>query len=102
MGANMRHQAAPAAILAVLTLALLPSPGGAQQAPEAAAAGGDQAPIDPSQIPSVHNTLYKVPEGAIGWDVLADMDVEVEVLGPLRSVFHVDYTPKVKALDGRE
>ena len=29
--------------------------------------------IDPSQIPSVHNTLYKVPEGAVGWDLLGDL-----------------------------
>ena len=38
----------------------------------------------------------------VGWDVLGAMDVEVEVLGPLRSVFHVDYTDAVKALDGQE
>ena len=24
-------------------------------------------PIDPSQIPQVHNPLYKVPEGVVGW-----------------------------------
>jgi uncharacterized protein len=101
MRANMRHQAAPAAILAVLTLALLPWPSGAQQAPEVAAAGDGQAPIDPSQIPAVHNSLYQVPEGVIGWDVLGNMDVDVEVIAPLQSIFHVDYTAEVKALDGR-
>jgi uncharacterized protein len=63
---------------------------------------GAQELIDPEEIPSVHNTFYQVPEGVIGWDVLGEMDVEVEVLGPLRSVFHVDYTERVKALDGQE
>jgi uncharacterized protein len=58
--------------------------------------------IEPDEIPSVHNTFYQVPDGVIGWDVLGEMDVEVEVLGPLRSVFHVDYTERVKALDGQE
>jgi hypothetical protein len=58
--------------------------------------------IDPEEIPAVHNTFYQVPEDVIGWDVLGEMDVEVEVLGPLRSVFHVDYTDQVKALDGQE
>ncbi len=97
----MRNHTASAVLLAGLALALPAWPGEAQQPPAAPPAQGDAA-IDPSQIPAVHNTLYKVPEGAVGWDVLADMDVEVEVLGPLRSVFHVNYTPEVKALDGRE
>ena len=30
-------------------------------------------PIDPSQIPQVHNTLYKVPEGVVGWDTLGNL-----------------------------
>jgi uncharacterized protein len=68
----------------------------------AQAAAGEQELIDPDQIPSVHNTFYQVPDGVIGWDLLGEMDVEVEVLGPLRSVFHVDYTDAVKALDGQE
>jgi hypothetical protein len=58
--------------------------------------------IDPSQIPSVHNTFYKVPEGAIGWDLLGDLDVTHEVIAPLQTVFHTEYRPEVKALDGRE
>ena len=58
--------------------------------------------IDPSQIPSVHNTLYQVPEGAVGWDLLGDLDVRAEVVAPLQTVFHTDYRPEVKALDGRE
>jgi uncharacterized protein len=58
--------------------------------------------IDPSQIPSVHNTFYKVPEGAIGWDVLGDLDVRSEVIAPLQTVFHTEYREEVKALDGRE
>jgi hypothetical protein len=65
-------------------------------------AAGTQELIDPDEIPSVHNSFYQVPEGVIGWDVLGEMDVEVEVLGPLRSVFHVSYTDEVKALDGQE
>jgi hypothetical protein len=58
--------------------------------------------IDPSQIPSVHNTLYKVPEGAIGWDLLGDLNVTSESIAPLQTVFHTEYRPEVKALDGRE
>ena len=93
-----------AAALAGLAGVLLPAQGQSQQllpAP-APATSGDEATIDPSEIPSVHNTFYQVPDGVISWDVLGTMDVEVEVLGPLRSVFHVDYTPEVKALDGQE
>jgi uncharacterized protein len=89
------------AALAVLASAALPA-SGQSQPPVAPASGGDPALIDPSQIPSVHNTFYQVPEGAVSWDLLGHMDVEVEVIGPLRSVFHVDYTPEVKALDGQE
>jgi uncharacterized protein len=58
--------------------------------------------IDPSQIPSVHNTFYEVPEGAIGWDVLGDLNVRSESIAPLQTIFHTDYRPEVKALDGHE
>jgi uncharacterized protein len=58
--------------------------------------------IDPSQIPSVHNTFYKVPEGVIGWDLLGDLDVRSEVIAPLQTVFHTEYRPEVKALDGQQ
>ena len=88
-----------------LALALL-GMGGMPAASETATppqpAADEQELIDPEEIPSVHNTFYQVPDGVIGWDVLGEMDVEVEVLGPLRSVFHVDYTERVKALDGQE
>src|ERR671919_1292513 len=88
-----------------LALALL-GMGGMPAASETATppqpAADEQELIDPEEIPSVHNTFYQVPDGVVGWDVLGEMDVEVEVLGPLRSVFHVDYTDRVKALDGQE
>jgi hypothetical protein len=76
-------------------------------AADGALAFGQQPPqqsglIDPSQIPKVHNTFYKVPEGAIGWDVLGDLDVRSESIAPLQTIFHTDYRPEVKALDGRE
>jgi hypothetical protein len=58
--------------------------------------------IDPSQIPKVHNTFYKVPDGAIGWDVLGDLDVRSESIAPLQTIFHTDYRPEAKALDGHE
>ena len=58
--------------------------------------------IDPNEIPSVHNTLYRVPEGVVGWDTLADMDVTTEVIAPLQARFHIDYSAKIKALDGRD
>ena len=58
--------------------------------------------IDPSEIPQVHNTFYKVPEGAIGWDLLGDLDVRSESIAPLQTIFHTEYRPEVKALDGQE
>ena len=86
-----------AALCAGSTLALGQTP-----APDEPAAAGEQELIDPSQIPSVHNTFYEVPDGAISWDVLGRMDVTTEVLGPLRSVFHVEYTDEVRALDQQD
>jgi hypothetical protein len=58
--------------------------------------------IDPSQIPQVHNTLYKVPEGVVGWDTLGNLQVTSEAVAPLQAIFHTDYSPEVKALDGQE
>jgi hypothetical protein len=58
--------------------------------------------IDPSEIPSVHNTLYQVPEGVVGWDTLGNLDVRTEVIAPLQARFHTDYSKEIKALDGRE
>src|SRR5918996_4223057 len=86
-----------AALCAGSTLALAQTP-----TPDEPAAAGEQELIDPSQIPSVHNTFYEVPDGAISWDVLGRMDVTTEVLGPLRSVFHVEYTDEVRALDQQD
>lgn len=92
-------------LLGGLALALIGTgtmPAAGETATPGQAAADTQDLIDPDEIPSVHDTFYRVPEGVIGWDVLGEMDVEVEVLGPLRSVFHVDYTDRVKALDGQE
>jgi hypothetical protein len=58
--------------------------------------------IDPSQIPQVHNTFYKVPEGAIGWDTLGSLQVTSEAVTPLQAIFRTDYSPEVKALQGQE
>jgi uncharacterized protein len=58
--------------------------------------------IDPSQIPSVHNTLYQVPEGVVGWDTLGNLDVTTEVIAPLQARFHTDYSEEIEALDGQE
>jgi uncharacterized protein len=63
---------------------------------------GEPGLIDPSEIPSVHNTLYQVPEGVVGWDTLADMNVTTEVIAPLQARFHIDYSAKIKALDGQD
>jgi uncharacterized protein len=60
----------------------------------------DSGLIDPSQIPSVHNTLYQVPEGVVGWDTLGKLDVRTEVVGPLKAIFHTEYSDEIKALDG--
>jgi hypothetical protein len=62
----------------------------------------DSGLIDPSQIPSVHNTLYQVPEGVVGWDTLGNLDVRTEVIAPLQARFHTDYSKEITALDGRE
>ena len=58
--------------------------------------------VDPSEIPSVHNTFYQVPEGAVGWDTLSNMHVTTEVVAPLQARFHIDYSDEIKALDGQE
>jgi hypothetical protein len=58
--------------------------------------------IDPSEIPAVHNTLYQVPEGVVGWDTLGDLEVTPEVIAPLQTRFQTDYTREVKALDGAQ
>jgi hypothetical protein len=58
--------------------------------------------INPSQIPSVHNTFYQVPEGVVGWDTLGKLEVRTEVIAPLQARFHTDYGNEIKALDGRE
>jgi hypothetical protein len=63
---------------------------------------GATGPIDPSQIPSVHNTLYKVPDGVVSWDVLGDLEVATEVHGPLRATFTTSYGDAIEALDGQE
>ena len=60
----------------------------------------DASLINPDDIPSVHNTFYQVPEGAIGWDVLGTLDIEIEVTGPLRSNVTKSFSEEVKALDG--
>ena len=62
----------------------------------------DSGLIDPSEIPSVHNTLYQVPDGVVGWDTLGKLDVRTEVIAPLRAIFQTDYSPEIKALDGRD
>jgi hypothetical protein len=58
--------------------------------------------IDPSEIPSVHNTFYQVPEGVVGWDTLGDLDVTVEEIAPLRTIYRMSYSPEIKALHGQE
>ncbi len=58
-----------------------------------------EKPIDPQDIPSVHNSFYQVPEDTVSWDVLGTMDIEVEVIAPLRSQMTKSFTAEVKALD---
>lgn len=60
---------------------------------------GSSELIDPADIPSVHNTLYEVPEGAISWDLLAEVSVEAESVAPTRSVFRTKFADEVAALD---
>lgn len=62
----------------------------------------DSGLIDPSEIPSVHNTLYQVPDGVVGWDTLGALDVRTEVIAPLQARFHTDYSAEIKALDGQD
>ncbi|MEZ5932763.1 MAG: hypothetical protein R3F54_12540 [Alphaproteobacteria bacterium] len=84
----------PASVLSIVAwLALMPA-----VAAQNAAPGGEL--IDPKDIPSVHNTLYKVPDGVVSWDVLGTMDIQVEVLGPLQARSTETFTDSVRALDG--
>jgi uncharacterized protein len=62
----------------------------------------DSGLIDPSEIPSVHNSFYQVPEGVVGWDTLGALDVRTEVIAPLQAIFHTDYSAEIKALDGQD
>ena len=62
----------------------------------------DSGLIDPSEIPAVHNSFYEVPEGTTGWDVLGNMEVRAEVIAPLQTQFHIDYSAEIIALDGQE
>jgi uncharacterized protein len=62
----------------------------------------DSGLIDPSQIPSVHNTFYQVPEGVVGWDTLGQLEVRTEVIAPLQAQFHTEYSEAIKALDGEK
>jgi uncharacterized protein len=62
----------------------------------------DASLIDPSQIPSVHNSFYQVPDGVVSWDVLGNLDVTTEVLAPLQVRFHTDYSDEIKALDAQD
>lgn len=55
--------------------------------------------IDPQDIPSVHNTFYQVPKDTVSWDVLGTLDVEVEIIAPLRSQMTKSFTAEIKALD---
>jgi hypothetical protein len=93
-----------AGVLGCLALALGIAAGGPAPAfglsPESQSS--DPNLIDPSQIPSVHNSLYRVPDGVVSWDVLDELEVRTEVLGPLRAVFHTEYSAGIKALDGKE
>ncbi|MEL6962569.1 MAG: hypothetical protein AAFO01_07415 [Pseudomonadota bacterium] len=57
-------------------------------------------PIKPEDIPSVHNTFYRVPEGVVGWDILGVLDVKIEVLGPLQTNSSKTFSDEVRALDG--
>lgn len=56
-------------------------------------------PIDPEDIPSVHNRFYQVPEDTVSWDVLGTMDIKVEVIAPLQTQMTKSFTDEVKALD---
>ncbi len=83
--------------LAAILMALLVGAWASALAAETPADQGD--PIDPEDIPSVHNTFYQVPEGTVSWDVLGTMDVEVEVIAPLQTQMTKTFTDEVKALD---
>lgn len=68
-------------------------------AAEDAVTADTKTSIDPQDIPSVHNTFYQVPKDTVSWDVLGTLDVEVEVIAPLRSQMTRSFTAEIKALD---
>ena len=85
--------------VALVGMALVPAQVQTEESgAEVAATTGEL--IEPSEIPSVHNTFYKVPDGTVGWDVLGAMEITAETIAPLRTRFTTDFNDEVKALDG--
>ena len=88
--------------LGLIALSPVPTAQGQEAtAPLSTPPAADQL-IDPVDIPSVHNTFYAVPEGAVSWDTLAGLEIEAEVLGPLRTRFTTSYSDQILALDGQQ
>jgi hypothetical protein len=39
-------------------------------------------------------------DGAVKWEVLSNLEVRTETPAPLQTIFHIEFTPEVKALGG--
>ena len=64
-----------------------------------AALGAAQAGARQGQTPNHAQHNQPIDEdGAIKWEVLSNLDVRVETPAPLQTIFHVEFTPEVKAL----
>ena len=55
---------------------------------------------DPVPGHDVHNQAPEAPAAALTWDELMNLEVTVETLAALQSVFHVSYPDSLKAKDG--
>jgi hypothetical protein len=88
--------------LAILGVALVAAPAAAFQETEIPPPVLDKSEVDVNAIPSVHDSLYQVPEGVVSWDTLGHLEVRTETLAPLQTRFHTDYTPAIKALADQE
>ncbi len=40
-------------------------------------------------------------DGAVKWEVLSNLHVRTETPAPLQTIFHIEFTPEVKALGGQ-
>ena len=61
-------------------------------------------PAAAQQIGPTNHNKHNQPvdaDGAVRWDALANMDIRVETPAPLQTIFHREFSPEIKALEGK-